>query len=155
MPRKAKVVEPAENAVAPDNGEGDAPAKNKTPKAKAPKAAKADAPVPAIAKPAKVKKAAALAAAPAKKRKPKSAAVAAEEASGEPREKRPPNAYFLFKDEVQDAVKAENPGVKTTELQKLIGERYRALSDHEKGRFLKHAAELSAAHKAKQAAAKA
>lgn len=148
MPRKAKVVEePVAAAESEPAAPVAAPAKEKKPREK--KAKAADAPIAAIAKPAKGKKA--MAAAPVKKRKSKSTV----DETGEPREKRSPNVFFLFKDEVRDAVLAENPGVKTTGLSKLIGERYRALPESEKARLRQRAAELSAAHKAKWMATKA
>lgn len=62
--------------------------------------------------------------------------------------KRPPNAYFLFQNKVRDAVKAENPTLSVTERARIIGLRYKELSDDERAEFKRKADVLSAAHKA-------
>lgn len=156
MPRKAKAAA-VEETTTPMITETDEGAPVPTPKAAKPKpkaekktkAEVTDAPVPTIAKKAsRSKKAAAEESAPVKKQRKRKAAV--DESSG-PREKRPLNAYFLFKDEVRSAVVAAHPEAKALEIGSLIGERYRALPEQEKARFIKRAGELSAAYKARQA----
>ena len=57
-------------------------------------------------------------------------AKAAREASGEP--KRPSNAFMLFSNATRPALKAEQPGLSMGEFGKLLGERYRELSEEDK-----------------------
>ena len=56
--------------------------------------------------------------------------AAARAASGEP--KRPTNAYMTFAGEVRETVKEANPGASMGELSKLLGEKWKGMSDEEK-----------------------
>ena len=47
--------------------------------------------------------------------------------------KKPLTAFFIFSTEVRKIVSDEHPGIKTTEVQKIIGDRWKNMSDLEKG----------------------
>ncbi|KAI9189755.1 Non-histone chromosomal protein 6 [Blastocladiella emersonii ATCC 22665] len=49
--------------------------------------------------------------------------------------KRPMTAFFIFSGEFRDAVKAENPEAKVGQIAKLLGERWRSMSDEEKAPY--------------------
>mmetsp|Transcript_12181 Transcript_12181/g.17355 ORF Transcript_12181/g.17355 Transcript_12181/m.17355 type:complete len:605 (-) Transcript_12181:148-1962(-) len=53
--------------------------------------------------------------------------------------KKPANAFFLFRAEVADQVKADNPHAKMAEQTKIVGEMWRALSSEEQGVYSKQA----------------
>ncbi len=59
--------------------------------------------------------------------------------------KRPLNQYMLFRAETQPTVKAENPNIPITQIAKLVGEQWRALSDAEKAPFIAKAKALKVA----------
>jgi high mobility group protein B1 len=46
--------------------------------------------------------------------------------------KRPMTAFFVFSGEFRDEVKAQNPGSKVGDVAKILGERWRAMSDAQK-----------------------
>jgi hypothetical protein len=53
--------------------------------------------------------------------------------------KKASTSYFMFTAAVREKVKKENPGASTTELTKVLGAQWRALSDKEKVPFEKQA----------------
>lgn len=54
--------------------------------------------------------------------------------------KRGPNAYMIFSNEKRGEVKAENPGLKVTEIAKVIGDMWKELSEEEKQEYKDKAA---------------
>lgn len=52
---------------------------------------------------------------------------------------RPPNAFLLFNKEMRKDLKRSNPTMKVGEISKEIGERWKRLSDAEKGRYVTEA----------------
>jgi len=65
------------------------------------------------------------------------------------RPKRAPTAYFLFTAERRAAVSAANPEAKITEIAKLLGAEWKALSEEEKAPFVAKAEKEKVAHTAK------
>ena len=53
--------------------------------------------------------------------------------SGEP--KRPTNAYMTFAGEVRETVKEANPGASMGELSKLLGEKWKGISEERKANY--------------------
>jgi len=61
--------------------------------------------------------------------------------------KRPATAFFVFSAARRPGVKEENPGMKVTEIAKLLGTEWRALKENEKHlKYEEKAAELKAAY---------
>merc|ERR1712244_125694 len=56
--------------------------------------------------------------------------------------KRPMTSYLLFTKAIRADVKEENPEMKTTEITKEMGRRWKALSEEEKEPYVKEAAKL-------------
>jgi len=70
------------------------------------------------------------------------------------RPKRAPTAYFLFTAERRAAVSAANPEAKITQIAKLMGAEWKALSEEEKAPFVEKAEKAKAASAAKMEAYK-
>ncbi|BFU23124.1 high mobility group box domain containing protein [Entamoeba histolytica HM-1:IMSS-B] len=49
--------------------------------------------------------------------------------------KRPLSAYFLYSKDVRKSVVEANPTLKNTEIMKIIGEKWKGLSDQEKKKY--------------------
>merc|ERR1712013_130410 len=60
--------------------------------------------------------------------------------------KRPKTSYFLFLDSVRAQTKAEHPNLSTTETAKLLGAKWKAMSEEEKAPFSAKAKTLKAAY---------
>jgi len=62
--------------------------------------------------------------------------------------KKPLSSYLLFVNSVRDAVRAENPEMKMTEISKVIGSRWKALSEEEVARWKAMASKEKAVYSA-------
>ena len=49
--------------------------------------------------------------------------------------KRPMNPYMLYANEHRENLKAKNPNISITELAKLLGENFKAISDKDKKKY--------------------
>lgn len=61
--------------------------------------------------------------------------------------KKPPTAYFLFTNKVRAAVTAANPDMKITEIAKVLGQKWKEISEEEKKEYQDEAAKLKEQHK--------
>jgi len=66
------------------------------------------------------------------------------------KKKRPKTAYQLYADSRRDKVKAENPGASFGELNKIMGEKWKTISDERKAKYVEQAAELKKEFDAKE-----
>ena len=79
-----------------------------------------------------------------------------EEASKGPKKpKRSPSAYLCYASSVRAGLRDENPGLKMTDITKMIGTAWKALSDEEKKPFVTEAAEKRKIYDAQMEAYKA
>ncbi|ORZ39441.1 high mobility group box domain-containing protein [Catenaria anguillulae PL171] len=69
---------------------------------------------------------------PPKTRRPRATKKAAKDPN---KPKRPMTAFFIFSGEHRDEVKKANPDLKVGQIAKVLGERWRALSDAEKAKY--------------------
>mmetsp|Transcript_67027 Transcript_67027/g.106585 ORF Transcript_67027/g.106585 Transcript_67027/m.106585 type:complete len:304 (-) Transcript_67027:155-1066(-) len=63
--------------------------------------------------------------------------------------KKSPTSYFLFAQEVRDQIKTDNPELKMTEIAKVIGAKWKELSDDQKKPYTVEAARLKEEYKKK------
>lgn len=89
----------------------------------------------------------AKAAAAGKVEKPAKKAKVAEAPAKKEKKKKDPNApkkgmsaYFFFMNENREKIKTENPGIAFTEIAKVAGEKWKAVSAEEKAKYEKMAA---------------
>jgi len=86
-------------------------------------------------------------------KKAKASAKAKGKASPANKIKRPLSAYFLYCNNKRDKVRAENPGASVGEIAKILGAKWKSISDERKANYMKQAAELKAEYDAKVAKA--
>lgn len=61
--------------------------------------------------------------------------------------KKPPTAYFLFTAKIRKETTAANPDMKITQIAKVMGQKWKEISEEEKKQFYEEAARLKEEHK--------
>ena len=72
-----------------------------------------------------------------------------------PELKRPPNAFMLYCEAKRDKVKAENPDAKITEISKILGEKWKGISEERRANYEARAKEAKDEYEKKKAALEA